>query len=137
MHIQSLCTGKFCVASIWDAALKLPEITAFLSSVESQYQASAKGLDVLFHRYAQQGRGGLTSELFHEASKKDRIWEFKKGRLPVYCFMEEDGNVLLLSHGIVKKDQKTKLTDIQRAATLRDHYIRAKRAGNLSWEKSE
>ena len=105
MRIKSLCTGKFCVASLWDSVLQQSEITAFLSGVEGQHQASAKGLDGLFNRYAQHGRNGLTSELFHEANKKERIWEFSKGRLRVYCFMEDDGNVLLLSHGIVKKSQ--------------------------------
>lgn len=137
MRIKSLCSGKFCVATVFDAASQRAEITAFLSGVESQYEASAKGLDVLFNRYAQHGRNGLTIEQFHEANKKERIWEFTKGRLRVYCFLEDDGNVLLLSHGIVKKNQKAKSADIERAAALRDRYIRAKQAGNLSWEKSE
>lgn len=134
MRLKRLHSARFCVASVWDGELQQSAITAYLSGVESQFKATAKGLESLFKRYAQDGRDGLTTELFHEANKKERIWEFVKGRLRIYCFMDADSNILLLSHGIVKKNQKAKMADIQQAAALRDQYIRANENGSLTWE---
>lgn len=137
MQLQLLENGKHKVASVWDGAVQTTVIDKFLQDVDAMHQASAKGFKVLFQRYAKQGRPGLTAELFHEANKKERIWELIKGRLRIYCFIDSDNNLLLLSHGIVKKNQTTRKNDVRQAVALRDRYLAANQSGTLQWKKRD
>jgi len=73
----------------------------------------------------------LTDATFHEASRENDIWEFIKGQLRIYCFKDSNGQVVILSHGIIKKSQKAKKQDIERAVTLREQYLKAKDNGTL------
>jgi phage-related protein len=75
----------------------------------------------------------LTAELFHEANRDGKIWEFIKGRLRVYCFMEE-GALVILTHGAIKKSQKANRNDIARAMRMRNAYLAARQRGDLQWE---
>lgn len=109
-----------------------------LRAVSADMQASAKGLDVLFRRYAEQGRQGLTSALFHEVDKNEGIWEFIKGRLRVLCFEDPaDGSVIILSHYFVKQTQKTPKSEVQSAVRARDSYIAAKKSGQVEFVDTE
>ncbi len=104
----------------------------FLTDASSQYSGSVKGLKVLFQRYGQLGRNGLTTELFHEVSKNEQIWEFIKGDLRVFCFKDpHDGSVVVLSHAIIKKGRKTKESDVTKAKSARNVYLAAKVSGKL------
>lgn len=107
------------------------EVLDFLATAPSNYQSSAKGFKSLFQRYAQGGRQMLTDATFHEASRENDIWEFIKGQLRIYCFKDSNGQVVILSHGIIKKSQKAKKQDIERAVTLREQYLKAKDNGTL------
>jgi len=91
-------------------------------------------MPALFERYAAAGRLQLTTAVFHEANKQEGIWQFIKGRLRVFCFMDEDGTLLVLTHGAIKKQQKADRQEVARAVRLRDAYLSAKRNGNLEWE---
>lgn len=103
----------------------------FLATQPPNLQASAAGFKALFERFAEQGRRGLTADMFHEASKQFGIWEFVKGQLRVYCFMDGGDRLVILSHGIVKKTQKAKKRDVERAAAVRDRYLQAIDSGTL------
>lgn len=133
MQLKALETDKHSVVGVWDATNERTEIEAFLESVDAQYKASAAGFRPLFERYAKEGRQGLTDVQFHEANKAEKIWEFIKGNLRIYCFMDMDAgnNLVLLSHGIIKKRQKAQPCDINKVIRLRDEYINAKKSGTL------
>lgn len=103
----------------------------FIKNQPAQYRKSAKGLPALFKRYADNGREQLTLDNFHEANKQEKIWEFIKGSLRIYCFIDEGDRIVLLSHGIVKKAKAAKRADINRAVSLRDDYLNAKAKGTL------
>jgi hypothetical protein len=107
------------------------ELLDFLQSMPSNYKSSAKGFKALFQRYALGGRQMLTDATFHEASREDDIWEFIKGQLRVYCFRDGDDKLVILSHGILKKTQQAKKQDVERAARLRERYLKAKENGTL------
>ncbi len=88
---------------------------------------TAKGFDALFRRYADLGRHGLTAELFHEVDKAHGIWEFIKGRLRVLCFVApEDGALLILTHSMIKKQQKTPASEISKSIEVLRHYQAAR-----------
>jgi hypothetical protein len=105
----------------------------FLMEAPADFRGSAKGMWALFDRYAEGGRQKLTAELFHEASRNDEIWEFIKGRLRVYCFID-DGALVLLTHGAIKKTRKADGSEVARAVRLRNEYVAAKQSGDLQWE---
>jgi len=111
------------------------EVTDFLSNQPKERSGAAKGYRQLFLRYAQLGRQGLTSELFHEVDKKNKIWEFLKGGLRVFCFVDNDDKLIILTHGIVKKTQKVSKKELQRAIGIKEKYLASKRAGTIKLER--
>lgn len=113
------------------------EVLEFLKNIPPNYQSSAKGFKALFERYAKGGRQNLTESLFHEANKENGIWEFIKGQLRIYCFKDDRGQLIILSHGILKKSQKAKTEDIQKAVKLRREYLNAKENGTLEVTSNE
>jgi phage-related protein len=130
MKLLLLENGQRQVAAVKDEDGLCP-VLKFMKEAPSSYRGSAKGFGALFKRYAQGGRQLLSTELFHEADREDGIWEFIKGRLRVYCFMDGDGHLVILSHGVVKKTQKTRKQDVEQAARLKERYAMAKQEGRL------
>jgi hypothetical protein len=131
MRILILREGRFRVAALAD-----PEVAPsleFLRGVPDHMRGSAAGMWALFDRYAEGGRMKLTAELFHEANRDGKIWDFIKGRLRVYCFMEE-GALVVLTHGTIKKSQKVDRRDIARAVSCRNAYLASSQRGELQWE---
>lgn len=109
------------------------EVLEFLRSVPSDMAAHAKGMRLLFDRYAQRGRTNLTTEMFHQADKQEAIWEFRKGRLRIFCFMD-DGRLVIATHGAIKKTQKADQQEIARAVEIKRRYFGDKAAGNIEEE---
>ena len=64
------------------------------------------------------------------------IWEFIKGRLRVFWFYDE-GRVIVCTHGLVKKSQKTPKRDITQAEQVRIAYFAAKQRGALMIEEED
>lgn len=64
------------------------------------------------------------------------IYEFIKGDARVLWFEDDEGNILICSHGLVKKSQKTPKAEIDKASQRRDEYFAAKKARALrcDWE---
>lgn len=130
MRLVKLAQGRFTVvARVEDG--EQSKVQDFLSSVQADMQASAQGMYVLFERYAQGGRQNLTSSLFHEANKQEGIWEFIKGRLRVFCFIDSTGQLVVLSHGAIKKSQKADSREVACAVTLKIDYEAAHREGSI------
>ena len=57
-----------------------------------------------------------------------------QGRLRVFYFFDE-GKVVVCTHGLVKKTQKTPKSDIKIDVRVREQYFAAKRQGNLVIEE--
>jgi hypothetical protein len=87
MHLLILREAKFRVAAVAESD-SIPALD-FLRDAPPQMRGSATGMWALFDRYAEGGRQKLTAELFHEANRVDDIWEFIKGRLRMYCFVDD------------------------------------------------
>lgn len=104
----------------------------FLRDQQASDRASAKGFRALFKRYADLGREGLTQEQFHLANQSEKIWEFIKGRIRIYCFEDGDVGMIVLTHGIHKQRQKTLAADVGRAARARALYLEHKKLGGLT-----
>lgn len=76
-------------------------------------------------------QGGVKdSELFKKLDSSD-IWEFRtlyQGiAYRLFCFWDRDSNALVVAtHGIIKKSQKTPVKEIARAEEIRRKYFMAK-----------
>ena len=130
MRLVRLVSGKYMVVT--PAQDGQPSVVEqFLMHAAPDMQVNAKGMFALFKRYAMDGRNRFPSGNFHEANKEERIWEFIKGRLRVYCFVDSSGGLVVLSHGIVKKTQKADKQEVARALRLKCKYLEAKAAGQI------
>lgn len=106
----------------------------FLSKVAPDMRATAKGFRALFRRYAESGRSKLNTDLFHEADYENGIWEFVRGRLRIFCFMD-GGRLLILTHGAVKKSKKVDHHEVARAIRLKEAYLTDKASGLITMER--
>lgn len=64
------------------------------------------------------------------------IWEFIKGRLRVFWFADE-GRIIVCTHGIIKKSNKTPKEDIAQAVRIHEQYRTARKRGYLEVEVEE
>jgi hypothetical protein len=106
-------------------------VLTFLQEQPANMAASAKGFKALFRRYAEHGRQGLTEEQFHLANREESIWEFRKGALRVFCFMDNEEHLTVLTHGTVKRSQKVKPAEVTAAVAAKNRYLTAKKVGQI------
>lgn len=109
-------------------------VTDFLHSQPRELSGSAKGFKNLFKRYANGGRQQLTAALFHEVNKEEGIWQFTKGRLRIFCYIDNDERLLVLSHGAIKKTQKVSKSELKHAISVKNKYLEAKEESNIILE---
>lgn len=134
MRLLILAKGSRSVAAPLDDANGACPVLDFLHTQPPNRQASAKGFAALFRRYAQLGRAGLTEDQFHLANREEKIWEFRKGALRLFCFEDGDGGLVILTHGAPKESQKVKASEIRTAVEARRRYLSAKAGGQLTLE---
>lgn len=106
------------------------ELIAYLSSHSER--KNAQGILSLFKNFANGGRDELTPSQFHPASNKDpNIYRFSKGKIRIYCFFDGP-NIIIGTHGAMKKSQSTAQADLDKANAVRSCYLTAKAAGTLT-----
>ena len=73
------------------------------------------------------GFGYSSSLLFQETCRDGRNWEcrinFASNTYRVFCFFA-DNSVVVLTHGLVKKSQKTPKNEIEKAEAYRRDFLR-------------
>lgn len=133
MKLRLLSKKRFRVASVDEK--NAANVETFLHDASTQWPAHAKGCYALFDRYAEYGRQGMMADWFHEADKQCEIWQFKKGRLRVYCFLDE-GDLIILTHGSIKKSQKADSKQVEKAAKLKVQYEQDKALNKIIFLES-
>ncbi len=72
---------------------------------------------------------------FKPLSGTDGLYEFKTpGGLRLFCFWDDD-SLIICTHGMLKKQQKTPKHEIKRAGQLKSAYLDAKKKGKLEHAK--
>ena len=99
-------------------------------------EAHVDGLFSLFESYAESGVGKLTESQFHPAGANGEVFRFRKGRLRIYCF-KDGNNLVIATHGCVKKQNATDDKDIGAALRMKKQYFADKALGNLVWERDD
>ncbi len=90
----------------------------------------------MLERHSRQGPEAFNTAQVHYVDQKEKIYEYIKGRLRLFWF--EDGDrVVICTHGIVKKSQKTPKREIDRAIRIKRSYEESKALNLLRLLKEE
>ena len=117
-------TGNYIVKAIGrlkgDGGYEIP-VLDFLKEQSRTSGADVRKMRTLLKRYAEGGLRKLSGEVFHKADK-DNAWRFSSGQLRLYGFI--DGNIIILTHGTLKKTQKTDVRDKETIKKERENYFK-------------
>jgi phage-related protein len=129
MRLRRVRTGFWRVLAVCSERGDCP-LLEFLAGLEGGLVQDGRRMLKLLDRVSEHGPPRNT-EIAHQLGPA--IWEFIQGRLRVLWFYDE-GNLILCSHGFVKKRQKTPAGEIERAQLCRRQYRAAKRRAHLKVE---
>jgi hypothetical protein len=124
MKLLAISQGQYKVAAVLDEQgneLTCP-VYEFFESIEKKYQASANGLLALMENMAHNGMQGLSSKLCHIVDEENKIYELIKGDLRLFFFKGHCDLIVIATHGIIKKTQKTNVSDKKRALKYKKLY---------------
>ena len=132
MKLQTLSKNKFTVTAVTSGGdnPNCP-VTDFLLDIPNKYEGSATGMIALFDTVAENGLDGLSSKLSHYVDKNEKIYEFIKGDLRVFFFKGHCDVIVIATHGIVKKSQKTRTKDKNIAIKLKKQYQQSHDEGKV------
>jgi len=102
----------------------------FMDEVGANYSANVAGLFAMMEQHSQLGRQSFNSKQCHCVDQNEKIYEYIKGGLRLFWF-EDEGRVVVCTHGIIKKSQKTPKQDKNRAKQVKRQYMESKAAGQL------
>lgn len=104
------------------------DVETFLDGLDGNFESSINGILVLLERYSLNGPDDMNDVLCHLADRKEKIWEFIKGRLRIYWFDAGDA-VIVCVCGCVKKTQRVDPAMVKKAIQVKHEYLRLKGAG--------
>lgn len=124
--LQLPSTGLYRVLAVCDERGNCL-LQEFLESLGANLRRNGDAMLELLERVAISGPPRNT-EVSHQVH--EHIWEFIKRDLRVFYFYDQN-KVVVCTHGIIKKRQKTPKTDIEFALKTRERYFVAKAANKL------
>lgn len=123
MKLQILATDKYTVTAIVDERNgESCPLVDFLQELPAKYQGSVNGVINLIERIAQDGLDPLSSKQCHCVDSNYKIHELIKGDLRVFFFKGHCDMIVIATHGIIKKTQKTKASDKNMAVKYKQQY---------------
>lgn len=116
-----------------DGEVEYGEVEKFLKQKqgEKQFRSNVLGLLLLLKEYSKNGTKNLTSNHFHVADSDTNLYRFSKGRLRVYCKLDSDEKLILLTGALVKKTQPTEKQVIRHARKIWKQYELEKQKGTV------
>lgn len=134
MKLLQVSKSQFTVAAVLDEKDNEDSCPAldFLESLENtQYEGSKNGMLALMNRIAKGGTNNLSSKLCHYVDQNEKIYELIKGKLRLFFFKGHCDLIVIVSHGTIKKSQKTKEKDIKKAIKYKKKYQQAHDTNNV------
>jgi phage-related protein len=103
----------------------MQEASEFLKDLQPQARKK------IYYNIAKVANGLKDSDLFKKTDGASDLWEFRtlynKTYYRLFAFWDKDVNTLVVAtHGIVKKSQKTPKSDITKAEGIRKQYFENK-----------
>ncbi|RRV26754.1 hypothetical protein EGJ23_12070 [Pseudomonas sp. o96-267] len=130
MNLKVLLSGKWTILTPTKQN-GLSELEEFIAGLGSNFEASLAGVFTMMEQHCSYGPEHFNSSQCHYVDQKEQIYQYSKGRIRVFWF-EDDDKVVICTHGLLKKTQKTPRQEIQRAIKVKERYNRAKQNGSLS-----
>lgn len=121
--LREVRSGKVCKIFAMGTDRDCP-LHAFLGELKRHDEDEFARLDALLQRTADHGT--VKNEEKYRYFKKEKVFEFKtRGGVRVIAFWDEN-QVIICSHGFLKKKQKTPKKELERAVIARGAYFGAK-----------
>lgn len=95
----------------------------FITNGEESTRSARTGLFEMLANVADKGLQGVSSKWFHEANKKEEIYEFIKGPLRLFFFKGIDGQIAVCTSGVRKSGPKADKAAVNKAAEMRKAYF--------------
>ncbi|MCF6178583.1 MAG: type II toxin-antitoxin system RelE/ParE family toxin [Geopsychrobacter sp.] len=136
MYITKVDTYRgesFRIFSLCDEAGS-SEIDKIAASINNSQIKQIEKLDATFERMALHGQRSLPTDRCHHID--DGIWQFRADDIRVFWFYDK-GNVIICTHGFIKKVNRTPRKQIDKAKTVRAEYHSAKKEGQLTTVEEE
>lgn len=108
------------------------QVEIFMDELGPSFEANLNGLLIMMERHSKLGADAFNTAQCHYVDQGERIYEYIKGRLRLFWF-EDDDKIVVCTHGIVKKDQKTPRREIQRAVRVKKAYAQSKSLKGLQF----
>jgi len=107
------------------------QVEVFMDEVGGGFSANLSGLLGMMERHSKFGAESFNTEQCHYVDQKEKIYEYIKGRLRFFWF--EDGErIIVCTHGIIKKTQKTPKREISKAIRIKELYKERKDSGDIT-----
>lgn len=132
MHLQWIRRNKWRVLATCTERGGCP-LLEFLAGLEGNLAKDRRRMLKLLERISHQGPPRNTEI---SRSLTPAIWELRQGRLRVLWFYDLD-RLIVVSHGFVKKSQKTPAKQIRQAERSRQQYLWARKRGELDIERAQ
>lgn len=106
-------------------------VEVFMDEVGGAFSANLNGLLGMMERHSRYGPESFNTEQCHYVDQGEKIYEYIKGRLRFFWF--EDGDrVVVCTHGIIKKSQKTPKREIAKAIRVKNVYKKNKASNSIN-----
>ncbi|MGZ4956681.1 MAG: type II toxin-antitoxin system RelE/ParE family toxin [Methylobacter sp.] len=126
MKLQTLAKNKFTVTAV---IVKKGEdgcpLIDFLYDLPDKYQASVAGITAIMDEIAEKGLESLSTKQCHSVDKNNKIYEIIKGDIRVFFFKGHCDIIVVATHGIIKKSQKTPQREKDIAIRFKKQYQQA------------
>lgn len=129
MEILRLAESKYQVVAVMDGT-SCPALD-FLLHGEAATESARHSLIEILQHVSEKGLHGIPPAWVHEANKKHGIYEFIKGRLRLFFFKGENGQIAVCTSGVIKKGQKADKGAVQKAAEYKSQYYIDMKNNNL------
>ena len=96
-----------------------------------EFLAGNAGLRRMLEHVAAVGLEEVPTKWHHEASKQDKVSEFRKGDFRLFFFKGVGGDIAVCHEVVMKKRQKADKAAVERTAKKRAAYFKAVEQGNL------
>ena len=130
MNLKVLLEGKWLIVTPMKRNGS-SELEDFLDGLSGNFDANVAGVLAMMEQHCNYGSEQFNTSQCHYVDQREQIYEYIKGRIRVFWF-EDDEKVVICTHGILKKSQKTPRQEIQRALKIKANYMQAKKDGSLS-----
>ncbi len=135
MRVKILAQNRFQIVAIMKG--KACPVEDFISFGEFTTKANRVGLLNMLEDTAKVGLDNIPAAWTHEANKKEKIYEFIKGRLRLYFFKGHEEEIVVCTSGQLKKTDKANKAVIEEAARYRKEYFEALNKDTLQVMKNE